>query len=55
MFRNRWLAHLERLGELRHCGLPRRQPRQDGAAGGVGQSGEGQIEAFRALHKRLLL
>jgi hypothetical protein len=41
---NRGLAHLERLGKFRHGGLPLRQPRQDGAAGGVGQGGEGPIE-----------
>ena len=54
MFGNGWLAHLERLGEFRHCGLSRGQPRQDGAAGGVGQGGEGQVEAFRGLHSRLV-
>ena len=44
------LTHSERVGELRHGGFARRQPRQDGAAGGVSQSGKGQVETFRSLH-----
>ena len=34
----------ERLGQLRHRRLPRRQPRQDGAPGGVGQGGKGAAQ-----------
>ena len=50
---NAWkrrVDHLERVGERPSPWLPLRQPRQDGAAGGVGQGGEGQVEALRGLH-----
>ena len=52
---DRWLAHLERLGQFRHGGLPRGQPRQDGAARGVGQGGEGEVETVRSAHSWLLV
>mgnify|MGYP002084608811 CR=1 FL=1 len=40
-----WQAHRERLGELRHGYFTEREPRQDGAARGIGKSREGGAEA----------
>lgn len=55
MLGNGRLAHLERPGEFRHRGLSRGQPGKDRAAGGVGQSSEGEVEAFRDVHNVLLV
>ena len=50
VFGNGWLAHLERLSELRHGRFACCQPRKNGTAGGIGESGKGEVEAFRSLH-----
>ena len=42
---DRGLADGKRAGEVLHRRLTLRQPRDDGAAGGVGQGGEGLIES----------
>ena len=44
MLGDRRQAHGEGLGQFRHRGLAQRQPRQDGAAGGIGEGGEGGVE-----------
>ena len=46
---DRGLAHRERLGELRHRGLARREPGEDRPAGGIGERRERRVEAGRAL------
>src|SRR5262245_37288027 len=47
MLRHRGAADLERLGELADRRLPQRQPREDGAPGGIGEGREGDAEAIR--------
>src|SRR5258705_238185 len=42
MLRDRRQAHLERLGQLRHRGVPARETRENRPAGRIGQSREGE-------------
>ena len=44
VLRHRGEAHVERLGQLRHRGLPLHQAIEDGATGRIGERGEGQAE-----------
>jgi hypothetical protein len=44
MLRDGGLAHGERFGQLGNGGLAEGEPREDGAAGRVGESGEGSVE-----------
>ena len=46
MLEDRRQRHGERLRQVRGPGFPLRQPRKDGAAGRVGQGGEGGVEGF---------
>ena len=45
------LAHGERLRQLADGGLPLRQPGENGAAGGIGQSRKGGVELLFITHK----
>jgi len=46
------LRHVKRFGQLHDRGFAKGQPRQDGAAGGVGQGEEGGVEG---LHNSLFI
>ena len=45
VLRDGGLAHRERLRELRHRCLTRREAREDGASRGIGEGGEHGVEA----------
>ena len=42
------------LSELRHGRFACCQPRKNGTAGGIGESGKGEVEAFRGFHNRIV-
>ena len=48
--RDRGQAHRERLGQLADCRLPLREARQDRAARGIGECGEGPVELLILNH-----
>jgi hypothetical protein len=47
MFRHGRKAHVERTGKLGDGELPGQEPREDGAAGRVGEGGEDAAETVR--------
>jgi hypothetical protein len=50
VFRNSGLAHGKRFCEFEDAGFAAGEAREDGAACGIGESGEGGVEAFRLRH-----
>ena len=50
VFRNGGLAHGKRFCEFEDAGFAAGEAREDGAAGGVGESGEGGVEAVGLRH-----
>jgi len=54
MLGHRRPAHREGLGDLADARLAQRQPRQDRAAGGVGQGGEGVAERVHVSNSSVI-
>src|SRR6266480_5993779 len=52
---DRRLAHRERLGQLCHRRLTRRQASQDCPPGGIGEGREDGVETVRCLHNRKVI
>src|SRR6266516_2970810 len=52
---DRRLAHRERLGQLRHRRLTRRQAGEDRPPGGIGEGREDGVEAVRCVHNLLVI
>ena len=46
---NRWKRHVKRLGKLGNFGFAARQPREDGAARGIGERAESGVQRIAEI------